>query len=219
MNPHHLLIAIITFISAISASAASPQSNKVWFSEPTSSAAGEAWRINDFSATSENPDPQWESRSLPIGNGAFGATILGSIARERIVINEKTLWMGGPATGPEKYWDMNRRVSADSLAKIRRLLDEGNIDAAHSLTANEFRGTTPYDRSRFGTYTMMGEAFITTDIDEAAVSHYRRELDIDSAIVRVSFQADGVRYTREYFASYPDSVMLWRFTSRGAIKT
>ena len=215
MNPHHLLIAIITFISAISASAASPQSNKVWFAEPTSSTGGEAWRINDFSATSENPDPQWESRSLPIGNGAFGATILGSIARERIVINEKTLWMGGPATGPEKYWDMNRRVSADSLAKIRRLLDEGNIDAAHSLTANEFRGTTPYDRSRFGTYTMMGEAFITTDIDEAAVSHYRRELDIDSAIVRVSFQADGVRYTREYFASYPDSVMLWRFSSEG----
>ena len=216
MKRRYLLSIICMLVSMVSVSAAKPMpANKVWFSEPTSSSGGEAWRKNDFSGTSDNPDPEWESRSLPIGNGSFGATILGSVARERIVINEKTLWMGGPGTGAEEYWNMNRTVEADTLAKIRRMLSEGDSESAHRLTAEAFRGMIPYDRSRFGTYTMMGEAFISTGIDESTVSDYRRELDIDSAIVRVTFRAGGVKYSREYFASYPDSVMVWRFSSEG----
>lgn len=47
-------------------------------------------------ATSE--DPEWESQSLPLGNGSIGASVLGSIQAERITLNEKSLWRGGPGT-------------------------------------------------------------------------------------------------------------------------
>ena len=55
--------------------------------------------------TGANPDKAWESRSLPIGNGSLGANIMGSISAERITLNEKTLWKGGPNTakGAEYY--------------------------------------------------------------------------------------------------------------------
>ena len=56
--------------------------------------------------TARNPDANWESQSLPIGNGSIGANIMGSIEAERITFNEKTLWRGGPNTsrGADAYW-------------------------------------------------------------------------------------------------------------------
>ncbi len=209
------LIATALFSAAIGY-AASPAANTVWFDTPNSSTEGVAvWRINDFSA-SANPDPAWENSTLPIGNGAFGATIMGSVSRERIVLNEKTLWMGGPGTGPETYWDMNRRVSTEQLDSIRTLLTQQRAVEADRMCARLFSGDTPYDRSRFGTFTMMGEAYVTTGIPDSTITEYRRELNIDSAIVTVSFNNGAARYSRRYFASYPDSVMVWNFRSEGA---
>lgn len=85
------LFLSISLLSAVPAFASSTASNTIWFDTPNSSTEGVAvWRFNDFSA-SANPDPAWENSALPIGNGAFGATVMGSVERERIVLNEKTL--------------------------------------------------------------------------------------------------------------------------------
>ena len=46
-------------------------------------------------AGKSNKDP-WESQSLPIGNGRIGGTIFGGDKRERINLNEVSLWTGGP---------------------------------------------------------------------------------------------------------------------------
>jgi len=45
------------------------------------------------------------------------------------------------------------------------------------------------------------------------VSDYRRELSLDTAIGSVSYNADGVSYLREYFASFPDKVIVMRFST------
>ena len=186
----------------------------IWFDTPTRSDAPPAWTINDFSATARNADQEWERQSLPIGNGRMGASVMGSVARERIVINEKSLWKGGPATGVEQYWAMNRSVPADTLAKIRSLLEKGDIRAAHRLTARSFRGNVDYDRSRFGTYTVLGEVHVETGVDEKEIGNYRRVLNLDGSVAGVDFtDRDGARYSRRYFASYPDSVMVFRFVS------
>ena len=42
---------------------------------------------------------------------------------------------------------------------------------------------------------------------------YRRELDIDNAMSKVSYLQDGVNYTREYFISHPDNVIVIRLTA------
>lgn len=48
---------------------------------------------------------------------------------------------------------------------------------------------------------------------------YRRELNIADAIHTTSWKEDGVTYTRQAIASYPDQVIAWRFTAdqRGKI--
>lgn len=191
--------------------------NALWFDTPTSSTANLAiWRTNDFSTASSNPDQIWERKSFPIGNGSFGGNILGSVNRERVVLNEKTLWRGGPATGATAYWNMNKTVDASTLSTIRNYLAAGNNTSAHSMVSSAFRGNIDYTYSRFGNYTMMGEAYITTGIDENAITNYKRIVNMDRSIVVVQFDADGTSYQRRYFCSYPDSVMVWRFTSEGA---
>ncbi|MGC8989332.1 MAG: glycoside hydrolase N-terminal domain-containing protein, partial [Verrucomicrobiia bacterium] len=42
------------------------------------------------------PATNWEREALPIGNGRLGAMVFGGTARERIQLNEDTLWSGGP---------------------------------------------------------------------------------------------------------------------------
>ena len=45
----------------------------------------------------------WQEKSLPIGNGAIGGTVFGGITRERIQLNDKSLWSGGPSTSRPNY--------------------------------------------------------------------------------------------------------------------
>lgn len=191
--------------------------NIIRFDTPTSSTIGaKPWLTNDFTTTVDNPDTQWERQSLPIGNGSFGGSVLGSVARERVVLNEKSLWFGGPGTGAKEYWAMNHYVAPEQLDSIRNLLKEGKAEEAHRLTSRIYAGTTPYDRSSFGCFTEMGEAYVTTGIDESAISDYSRSLDLDSAMVSVRFNVGNARYLRQYLTSYPDSVMAWRYTCAGA---
>src|SRR5271157_6260292 len=44
----------------------------------------------------------------------------------------------------------------------------------------------------------------------ANTSQYHRELNLDTGVVRTSFSRGGVRFTREYFASAPDGVVVVR---------
>ena len=79
----------------------------IWFDTPNSLDGRAIWLRADGSGM--NPDREWENASLPIGNGSLGANILGSVAAERITLNEKTLWKGGPNTagGADYYWKVN----------------------------------------------------------------------------------------------------------------
>ena len=50
---------------------------------------------------------------------------------------------------------------------------------------------------------------------ESGVSGYRRDLNLDTAIASVQFQAGGIEYTREVFASFPDQTIVVRLTATG----
>lgn len=47
----------------------------------------------------------------------------------------------------------------------------------------------------------------------ATDSKYRRRLDIEKAIHTISYELGGVQYRREYFASHPANVLMFRFTA------
>lgn len=226
----HLLSAALASLCTLLPATAQ---NVIWFDTPTSTAGRAAWygghperfadgrKPIDAGGFNGNPDPEWERRSLPIGNGSIGANVMGSVATERITLNEKTLWRGGPGTakGAAHYWDMNKQ-SAHLLDDIRRAFTEGDRDKAARLTWENFNSNVPYEATgepefRFGSFTTLGELYIETGIDPAAVSGYRRALSLDSAVATVSFDAGGRHYERRAFISYPDNVLALRFSADG----
>ena len=122
MKKELLLLSILLAIN-IQAQTISDLSQglNIWFDTPNTLNGRSSW----YNSTK---DKEWESRSLPIGNGSLGGNILGSISAERITLNEKTLWKGGPNTsaGVESYWNANKE-SAHLLPEIRQAFTEGNI--------------------------------------------------------------------------------------------
>ncbi|MDE5972260.1 MAG: glycoside hydrolase family 95 protein [Muribaculaceae bacterium] len=209
MTKHLVPTIFAAMACSISATATTTADNVIWFDTPISSTTEPAWRASDGGAAATN---EWERLSLPIGNGAFGASVLGSVNRDRLILNEKTLWHGGPGTGAEAYWAMNNQVPDSVTDRINALLTEGRNNDAYNLLAKHFVGNIGYeDGSTFGTFTVLGEASVATGTDESGVSGYRRSLDVDNAIATVSFRSGKTDYVRTYMASAPDSVMMWRY--------
>ena len=189
----------------------------IWLDTPNSLDGRAIWLRADGSGM--NPDREWENASLPIGNGSLGANILGSVAAERITLNEKTLWKGGPNTagGADYYWKVNKQ-SASVMEEIRQAFTDGDYEKAELLTRKNFNGLAHYEEGdetpfRFGSFTTMGEIYVETGLSEIGMSDYYRALSLDSAMAVVSFKKDDTRYMRKYFISYPDSVMAMKFTA------
>ncbi|MBR6806361.1 MAG: glycoside hydrolase N-terminal domain-containing protein [Bacteroidaceae bacterium] len=166
-----------------------------------------------------NYDQEWESQSLPIGNGSIGANIMGSVEAERITFNEKTLWRGGPNTsgGAEYYWNVNKK-SAHLLKNIRQAFIDGDDAKAAKLTRENFNSTASYEYYgekpfRFGNFTTMGEFYIETGHSLVGMGDYKRALSLDSALAVVEYEKDYTKFTRRYFISYPSNVMVMRYSA------
>jgi len=143
----------------------------------------------------------WEE-ALPIGNGRLGGMIFGKTHEERIGLNEDTVWYGGPR-------DRNNPDAAVYLPDIRRMLREGRLKEAHELARFALSGVPETQRH----YTPLGDLLLEVQHDSPAIQDYRRQLDLLSGIATVCYRAGDVAYTREMFASYPDQVMVIRFTA------
>lgn len=67
-------------------------------------------------------------------------------------------------------------------------------------------------------YSTLGDLYLRSS-GGGAITDYRRQLDLETGVVRVNYAIDGVRYTREVFASLPDEVIVVRLSAdrKGAI--
>jgi alpha-L-fucosidase 2 len=146
------------------------------------------------------PAPQWD-HATPVGNGRLGAMIFGHTNRERIQLNEETLWSGGPR-------DTVNVEAMSEIGNVRRMLFTGKPREAIEL-ADETMMARP---RRLLPYQTLGDLWLSFDGHEAATD-YRRELDLASAVARVSYRAGGVSFTREIFASHPAQVIVVRLSS------
>jgi len=146
------------------------------------------------------PAAEW-TEALPVGNGRLGAMVFGGVSNERIQFNEDSLWTGGPH-------DYHRPDAHERLGELRRLLFEGKQREAERLAMQTFMSAPLRQKA----YQPFGDIVITVpDIDE--VDDYRRELDLDSAIARVTYRSGGRTFTREVFASFPDQVIVVRLAA------
>jgi alpha-L-fucosidase 2 len=147
-----------------------------------------------------HPAREW-NQALPLGNGRLGAMVFGNVTGERIQLNEHSLWMGGPR-------DTNNPEALKHLDEVRRLLFAGMPVEAYAV-AEKYSMGQPF---RLESYQSLGDLRLTFD-HEGTPDDYRFELDIDSAIARVSYRLAGVRYTREIFVSHPAQAIVMRLTA------
>ena len=165
---------------------------------------------NIIKFTTPGNQEKWEEYCLPIGNGYLGATFFGGIERERVVLNEKTLWTGGPSPSRPDYNGGNRTGAAAFVAEVQQLLHDGKYDEALErlpmLTCSTDVG--------YGAYQLLCDAIISfSNINPANVTGYSRQLDIDNSIYECSFDYEGAHHVRKAFASYPDRVICMNFSS------
>lgn len=142
----------------------------------------------------------WEN-ALPIGNGFQGAMVYGNVSKETIQLNESTIWSGSPNRN-------DNLLAKNSLDKIRSLIFNGQYKNAENL-ANE---TIKSPNSQGQIFQTLGNLqFAFDSIRE--YSNYQRELNISTAINKTSFDANGIHYTREVFASFTDKIIAIKLTS------
>jgi len=146
----------------------------------------------------DEPAGKW-SEALAIGSGRLGAMVFGGPERERLQFNEDTLWSGGPH-------DYNNPEALKYLAKARKLVFAGQQRQAEKLLRN-MMGRPP----RIQAYQPMGDLRMTF-AGHGRAARYRRQLDLHRGVVRITYELDGARFTREVFASYPDQAIVIHVT-------
>ncbi len=123
---------------------------------------------------------QWD-HAFPLGNGRMGAMVFGTVNRERIQLNEETLWMGGPR-------ETDNPDARAALPEVRRLLFDGKPVEAYALAERKLMGK-PW---RLESYQSLADLRLSFD-HEGEITDYERSLDLDTGVARVTYRVDGVR--------------------------
>lgn len=142
------------------------------------------------------PAANW-NEALPIGNGRLGAMVYGKTDNEILQLNDNTIYSGEPATS----WK-----GLDITTTYDEVLD--------MLRAGKYAETTDFLQKNWlgrlhQNYQPLGEWHIDSHSD-GVVTNYKRELDIANSILRITWQQNGIGYTREIFASHTDNVIVVR---------
>jgi len=182
---------IVTFISVCLFSASGQQNLRLWYNHPAAS----------------------PEECVPLGNGRLGAMPNGGVIKENIVLNDITLWSGGTR-------DADKEGAVKYLPEIRKLIFEGKNAEAEALVNKAFvckgvgSGNGSGSNVPYGSYQVLGNLHVNYDynIDTASIkpANYIRELSLDSAMARCSYQLNGVTYSREYFTSFSGDVIVIR---------
>ncbi|MCQ2057957.1 MAG: glycoside hydrolase family 95 protein [Bacteroidaceae bacterium] len=148
----------------------------------------------------EQPAKQWTD-ALPLGNGRLGAMVFFDPSKERIQINEETIWGGGP------HNNVNDKAK-DGLDQIRQALFENRRKDAQALCDEYINTPGPHGMP----YQTAGSLVLDFDgMDQ--YSDYCRELDIERAVATSTFSAGGVEFRRQAFVSFADQVVAVRLTA------
>ena len=155
---------------------------------------------SDLKLHYENPAEEWV-QALPLGNGRLGAMVFGGTSKERIQLNEESLWAGCPVdVFPQDY--------AKHMAEVQRLVLAGDRAAAREYGLANLTMTP----TSFRSYEPLGDIYL--DFGEVGtVSNYRRQLSLNDASTKTVYKANGATISREVFISAPDDVLVMRITT------
>ncbi len=179
MTRRDFLYAVPAVAAAAAADGAAQPDNPVW----------KLWY--------RKPATRWLD-SVPVGNGRLGAMVFGGIDRERIALNESTVWSGSPNAAnvnPSGYLH---------LAEVRRLLFDGHYSEANALFSKHLLGR----EDAYGTHLPLADLLIDTGAKASDCTGYYRSLDLENGIAQVQYSYLGTLHAREVFASNPGNVIV-----------
>jgi alpha-L-fucosidase 2 len=127
--------------------------------------------------------------------------VFGGIQRERIALNESSFWSGRPH-------DYNDPGAIKYFPQIRDLVFAGKFQEAEKIADQHFFGVPAAQQA----YQPLGDLWLSFDGIEN-VTEYRRELDMETGLAKVSYRSGDAVFTRETFVSYPDRVLVVRIMS------
>ncbi len=143
-------------------------------------------------------------QSLPLGNGRLGACVYGGTQKDRISLNDITLWTGGPDKG-DGHYDIAKGVGSEAVETIP--LVRAALEAEDYPKANELNKKIQGHFSE--SYQPLGTLFISYGGEDGNFSDYCRTLDLTKAVATTSYKiSDGSKRTTEYFVSAPDSCIV-----------
>lgn len=156
----------------------------------------------------DKPATVWEE-TLPLGNGRLGMTPDGGLSKERIVLNDITMWSGSKQ-------DANNYEAYKLLPEINRLLELGKNDEAEKLMDGNFVCLGPGSGgAQWGCFQMLANLDINYKHKNSVTGYknYSRRLSLDSAIATTQYSIGNVQYRREYYCSFGDDVNMISLTA------
>lgn len=144
-----------------------------------------------------SPARAW-TQALPIGNGHLGAMIFGGTTKERLSLNHDELWTGYPK-------DTIKIGAPESFKKAQALALEGRLLEAQKEVEENF------DSVWSQAYLPLGDLDIEYSI-KGRISNYKRSLSLSDSVSEVEFECGGVKFKRDFFASYPAGLICGRLT-------
>ena len=145
----------------------------------------------------DQPAKRW-NEAIPMGNGFMGAMVFGDVIRERIQLNEGTLYSGDPL----KTFD-NIKVGK-YLDSVTQLIDQQKFIDAQKIISKEWLGRNHQ------MYQPMADLWMDFKRDSQQVKDYSRTLNLNDASVVKQYKVGDNRFKHTYFASYPDHIMVFR---------
>ncbi|MBD2872517.1 glycoside hydrolase family 95 protein [Paenibacillus arenilitoris] len=158
--------------------------------------------MQDWTLWYAQPASKWEE-ALPVGNGRLGGMVFGGAKKERVQLNEDTLWSGFPR-------DTNNYEALRYLKRARELIAAKRFAEAEKLVGDSMLGTNTES------YQPMGDLLIELHAEpDAERESYVRRLDIDAGIASARYKIGRTSYLRETFASAADQVLVARYEADG----
>jgi alpha-L-fucosidase 2 len=165
--------------------------------------------INDDEITIKNQDLSlwydapafvW-TEAIPIGNAFMGAMIFGDPIQDRLQLNETTLYSGDPDATFKSI-----SVRKD-FPEVNQLMQEKKYSEAQEFIQKNWLGRAQE------CYQPLGDLWIDFDHEDSAVRNYKRTLDLSEGMAQVTYDVGETHFKREYFASYPDKVIVVRISA------
>ena len=152
----------------------------------------------------------WEQASLPLGNGSLGMSVIGNVKSDKIVLNHKNFWAGGPSPKRPDYCggnittpDKDGKLPVDYYREIYTAFKSGDDKKAHKL-CEKLVGIS----DGYGGYRCLG----VFEFDFNGIRNeynYHRELNMSDGVCTVSYDAKkclakNLHDNRIMFVSNPD---------------